>query len=178
MNTLRHSRARRTRSLIALSMMICLAACAVRTPPAITASSGASATSPTQILVVEPDSEQEQRRSFHNAVVQELQRRGVENSSDAAMIADLAIAVSSGTVGVYASEAGNTDSEPDQLVTMRKSRWYDACKAIRVEASLVAYRRSDGELQKSSKAESMICEGQELPLADLASLLVDDLLED
>ena len=116
--------------------------------------------------------------SFHKAVVDELQRRGVEQNVDAAMVADLSLAVSAGTVGVYASEAGETAGEPEQLVTIRKSRWYDACKAIRVEASMVSFRRTDGELQKTSKAESMICEGQDLPLDELASLLVDDLLAD
>ncbi len=107
-----------------------------------------------------------------------LQSRGVGLSETADAVADLAISVSPSPVGIFASEAGKTDSEPDALVTTRERRWYDACEAVRVQATLVLYDRSNGQLRKSSKAESVACADSELPFAQLSELLADDLLSD
>ncbi len=101
----------------------------------------------------------------------------MEIAEDADAVADFAISVSPSPVGLYASEAGKSDDQPEQIATTRKQRWYDACEAVRVQASLVLYNRGNGELLKSSKAESMGCEG-DMPVAELAELLADDLLAD
>ncbi len=178
MTTLRHSWAIDARSVIAGCAAVWLAGCSVQSPPVLRTSAGTAPSSITQIHVIEPDADQTQRGQFYAAVTQELQRRGVEQSETASLVADLAISVTPGPVGVFASEAGKTDKEPDQLTTTRKSRWYDACEAVRVEASLVAYNRADGALQKTSKAEGFMCENGKPPFGDLARLLADDLLAD
>jgi len=178
MDTLRHSWAIDARSGIAACVALCFAGCSVQSPPVVTTSVGNAPSSITEIHILEPDSDQTQRGQLYVALTQELADRGVAPSGSANLVADLAISVSPGTVGVYASEAGKTNAEPDQLATTRKRRWYDSCEAVRIEASLAVYNRSDGTLQKSSDAESISCADSPLPVAELASVLADDLLAD
>jgi len=178
MNTHRHSWAFEARSGIAAGFVVCLAGCSVQSPPVIRTSAGIAPPSITQVHIVEPDGEQTQRGLFYSAITRELQRRGVERSDSAPFVADLAFSVSSSSIGVFASEAGETSAEPEQLATTREPRWYDSCQAARVEASLVLYNRTDGTLQKSGEAEGIICEDGELPFDGIARLLADDLLSD
>ncbi|MEM8724097.1 MAG: hypothetical protein AAGE86_01105 [Pseudomonadota bacterium] len=155
-----------------------MAGCAVQSPPVLTSSVGQAPSAIARIHLIEPDAEQAQRGALFAAMVQELRGRGVELSEDADAVADIAISVSPSPVGLYASEAGKSDEEPEALATTRKRRWYDACEAVRVQATLVVYNRADGALRKSSKAESMDCDDGEPPIAELAALLADDLLSD
>ncbi|MEL6530348.1 MAG: hypothetical protein AAFQ27_10320 [Pseudomonadota bacterium] len=161
-------------AIIALAAA-CLAGCSVQSPPELRTSIGTAPSSIAQMQLIAPDSDQTQRGQFHQAVSRELQQRGVTLSETAGLVADLAMSVSPGPVGVFASEAGKTDNQPTQIGSTRKSRWYDSCEAVRVEASLALYDRTSGGLMKSGKAESFMCENGAPPYEDLARLLVDDL---
>ena len=178
MDHLRHSRPIPARSWIVATGAACLAACSVQTPPTIRTSAGAAPSAVSELYLIEPESEQAQRAQFHSAITRKLQERGVNLSEGAALVADLAVSVSPSPVGIFASEAGKTDAEPVSVATTRERRWFDACEAVRVQATLVLYNRADGTQMKSSKAESMGCANAEAPVDEIAALLVDDLLSD
>lgn len=176
MNQLRQSMASNARAWLVATSALGVAACAVQSPAVITSSVGEAPNALAQINLIEPDSGQAQRLALYSALKETLQTRGIGLSDDADTVADLAISVSPSPVGIYASEAGKTDQEPDALVTTRKRRWYDACEAVRFQATMVIYNRADGELRKTSKAESVACGDSDLPVAELADLLAADIL--
>ena len=178
MDHLRPSRPIRARSWIVAAGTASLAACSVQSPPTIRTSIGNAPTTISNLHLIEPESDQSQRAGLHAAIARQLRERGIALSEDADLVADLAVSVSPSPVGIYASEAGKTDAEPAPMANTRERRWYDACEAVRVQASLVLYRRDSGAQMKSSKAESMGCADAEPPVDELAALLVTDLLAD
>ncbi len=178
MDHLRPARPIRARSWIVAVGAVSLAACSVQTPPGIRTSVGSTPTPISSIHLIEPESEQAQRTQLHAAIARQLRDRGVALSQDANIVADLAVSMSPSPVGIYASEAGQTDTEPASMATTRERRWYDACEAVRLQASLVLFNRESGVQMKTSKAESMGCAEAEPPVDEIAALLVEDLLAD
>lgn len=166
------------RKTITLAGVCILAGCAVATPPALTVSSASVHRPVTQINLLDPDDDQAQRKQFHAAVAQELQENDIVLSSDADSVGDLSISSAPASVGVLVSDANQPDSSATAIASTRKSRWYDKCPSMRIQASLAIYDQGDGSLLGNSKAETMICEGGTVPYEELAQLLVADLLAD
>lgn len=176
MDHLRPSRPIRARSWIVATCAASLAACSVQSPPTIRTSVGTAPTAISTIHLVQPESDRTQRAAFHSSVVQALSDRGISISDSAPYVGDLAMSVSPSPVGLYVSEAGKTDAEPSPMATTRETRWYDACEAVRIQASLVLFDRSNGTQLKSSEAESIACADADPPMEEIAALLVEDLL--
>lgn len=154
-----------------------LIGCAVTSPPVITASNGGSVSAISNVNLLKPDNDQTQPGLLHAALVQEFARRNVEVSSDADTVAEMSYASGPSSMGLYTSQSGEPDTEAAQLAETRKSRWYDACKTVRVRASLALFDRGSGELKGTSSAQSTLCANATPNHAEIAKLLINDALE-
>lgn len=150
-----------------------ISGCAVNAPPVLRSDNGLSRDI-SRIHLITPEENQPQRIALHDALSDALGAKGIEVSDDANTIGEVAIAGSPSTVGLYAGEAGASDDNARPIAQIRKSRWYDGCKASRMKASLAVFDRTSGDLITRSEVESVTCEGDPMPMAEIAELLVDE----
>ena len=157
-----------------------LTGCSVVSPPELVVSSQAAPRSLSEINLLQPDDKQTESVAFHAALVRELAARGVPLSPKAGVVAEMSVATRSTSTGLYTNEAGKADGEATALTgdesEVRKSRWYDACRAASVRATLALFDRTTGEALGTSTAQSTICEKGRPDHSALARLLVTDAL--
>ncbi len=157
-----------------------LAGCSVVSPPELVVSSQAAPRSLSEITLLQPDEKQTEAVAFHAALVRQLDARGVTLSPNAGVVAEMSVATRSTSTGLYTNEAGKVDGEATALTgdeaDVRKARWYDACRAASVRATLALFDRSTGEALGTSTAQSTICEKGQPDYSALARLLVSDAL--
>ncbi|MEM6266592.1 MAG: hypothetical protein AAF707_03635 [Pseudomonadota bacterium] len=159
----------------ALAFCGLLLGCAVSVEPRLARSTGSSPEL-SQLHLLAADPAHPQRSELYVALQKKLEDRGIVISPEAPVIAELSLSITDASVGLYASEAGSPDTNAASMADPRRQRWYDGCKAIRVEASLAVFDRGDGALRKISEADSTICEDAAIPIYELAVILRDDLL--
>ena len=151
-------------------MTIGLSACAVGTPAAITSTQSATRTVTSVELLSQTD-EAGLRSQFQSALTGALAQHGVSLDKNAQFIADFAVSQRPAELGlIQIEEEAETVDAPEEAY---KSKPFDECKPHRVNASLVVYSRSSGEVQGKSSGEFLACPGDLTQLSDLAQLLVD-----
>jgi len=165
------------KSAALLGACVGLIGCAVTSPPAITASNGGAVSPISNINLLKPEDDQTQPGLLHAALVQEFARRNVEVSSDADIVAEMSYSSGPSSMGLYTSQSGKPDSEAEQVAETRQSRWYDACKTVRVRASLALFDRGSGELKGTSSAQSTLCADATPNHVEIAKILIGDALE-
>jgi len=153
-----------------------LMSCTVRSDPVVT-SAPANPISITAISFVLEDDTPASRLALLSALKTQLVARGIDVDEGAPFVGDLALSNIAADVPLYASEAGQSQSEPEPIVEVREPRWIDACKAARTRATLAIFRVSDGALVNRSIAEAIVCADDEPPFAGLAKTLIDDILK-
>jgi hypothetical protein len=149
-----------------------LSACAVRSEPVLTSSSGPAGQFQEITLVIE-EGASEPRNLLHSALASELSSRNIGFSDRAPYVGDYSISTSGAEVPLYTSQAGKTEDAPAAVVVVRERKWSDSCEAVRTRATLAVFRVSDGLLLNRSIAEAIICDGDTPPFEGLAKALVD-----
>ena len=151
-------------------MAMGLSACAVGTPAAITSTKSAPQAVTSVELLAQAD-EAGLRSQFQSALTGALTQRGVSLDKNAQFIADFAVSQRPAELGlIEIEEEAETIEVPEEAY---KSKPFDQCSPNRVNASLVVYSRSSGEVQGKSSGEFLACPGDLAQLGELARLLVD-----
>ncbi|RGP39830.1 hypothetical protein BPTFM16_00105 [Altererythrobacter insulae] len=152
-----------------------LTACAVRSDPAITASQG---TPPKieAISLLEADAAQSDRIELRDAIAQALIARNVSVHEGAPFVGDLAVSVNDAEVSLLTAQSGLNGPAPTPVIDIRESSFADECKAIRMRAQFAVFARSANQISKMVVAEAIGCEGDALPIHELAELLVTEIL--
>lgn len=163
------------RCVFAGSIAFGLVGCAVAEAPMITSSAGSVGDMKT-VSVIEGDAEQLGRMEFANELGAAFQQRGIARAENGDYIADFSVGAVGGQVWVALDEGKEKDAAPLSLATETKSSIFDKCEKQRVRASLALFERASGELVGKNDAQAIICAGAELPMKELAELLVSDVL--
>lgn len=163
--------------ILVISMAIATAACAVGTPPEIKVSQG-SAQTISSVTLISSDDEATQRASLAQSLRSAFQQRSVEVADNAPMIADFAIANSSGEVELAIDPAGGEDKTPQVKTVAVETSILDTCKPVRTRVTLALFDRESGNLVRKSEAESTSCPDDPLPFEAFAELLVGDVVSD
>lgn len=151
-----------------------LSACAVATPPTITASQ-ANAVDVRQVELLGQAQEEGLRSQFKGELVRSFETRGVTVEKGAGFIADFSVSQRSAELGTQAFKQDQAEEQPPR--SDYRSNWLNKCKADRVSASLVVYARDNGRVKAKSSGEFLACPGDLSQLGDLAQLLVSRTLQ-
>jgi len=154
----------------------CLMGCAVTSPLATTKISGAPVETVSQIDLPEPESTQTRAVQLHSALLQELDRRSIKLAADANTLAEMSYSASPTTVGLYTNQSASPDSEATRVVETLPSRWYDRCETVRVRASLALFGKDSAEELIASTVQATVCDGDDADYAEIAQLLLDNVL--
>lgn len=170
--------AQRKKAAIVLSLASAiLASCAVYSEPAIQESSGnAAGMQAITLLIGENDGEL--RNRFRQSLKTSFRARGVTSSDNAKYFGDFAISAMPSDITLAASKpnkaAPGSVLDVEVQSAARESYWLDGCKAQRFRASLVLFERESGNRVHRAESESVGCEDDSAPLAQLADILVRD----
>ncbi len=162
--------------ILQLGSCACLMGCAVTSPLATTQINGTRVAAVSEVDFPEPEAEQTEASQLRMALVQELGRRDISVTSDANMLAQMSYSASPSSIGIYANQSDNSDSEAVPMTDTRTSRWYDRCKTVRVRASLALFEKDSGELRSSSTVQATICDGDTADHDEVAQQLIDNVL--
>lgn len=170
-------------TLSCLALLPLISSCAVQTPPQILNSIG-GAHGTREIFLSAADEDSALRASFRDRLKTAFIDRAIAYNDNADVMGDFAISTLPANV-----ELASTDSAPDSvhsdqtsqksLVTQsaaRKSLLLDNCEAVRFRATLVLFNRKSGERIHRAESEAFGCEGDQVPLSQLAIALVDNSL--
>jgi len=158
-------------TLSCLALLPLISSCAVQTPPQILNSIG-GAHGTREIFLSAADEDSALRASFRDRLKTAFIDRAIAYNDNADVMGDFAISTLPANV-----ELASTDSAP--LVTQsaaRKSLLLDNCEAVRFRATLVLFNRKSGERIHRAESEAFGCEGDQVPLSQLAIALVDNSL--
>lgn len=160
----------------AAAMLCALAAsCAINDPLAL--DRAGSPRSLASIELVASEDSGEMQSAFRNAVITEFERRGIAISEGAEAVVDLSISFRSAEIAILPGEDGKMGEGSYNLRSdAREGRWFENCDAARLRATLAVFDRSSGSLDYRASAQSDHCEGENLPITQLAELLVADVM--
>ena len=149
-------------------------ACAVA-PPAKMVSSTADPIKKAGIALHSSDEDSPHRKMFGAALRQSFQKHSVTIGAAAETIADYAFSVRQSDLGLVDAEALTAGQQETIWVSPpRKSRRLDKCEPVRLRATLVMFRVSDGKIAYRGAAESDRCSVTEAVANELADTLVGD----
>ena len=152
-----------------------LTACAVRTDPAITSSQGAPFKIEA-ISLIEADAAQSDRTELRDAIAHALIAKDVSVDEGAPFVGDLAVSVNDAEVSLLTAQSGLNGPAPTPVIDIRERSFADECKATRMRAQFAVFERSTNRISKMVVAEAIGCEGDALPISELAELLVTEIL--
>lgn len=152
-----------------------LTACAVRTDPAIIASQGAPFKIEA-ISLLEADAAQSDRTELRDAIAHALIAKNVSVDEGAPFVGDLAVSVNDAEVSLLTAQSGLNGPAPTPVIDIRERSFADECKATRMRAQFAVFERSTNRISKMVVAEAIGCEGDALPIRELAELLVTEIL--
>lgn len=159
-------------NVAALCSAALLSACAVHSPPAIHASTGA-AQGVSSVEFVSDASDAGLRKQFGEALAASFQAHGFSSEKGAASVADYSIGLRPASTSL---DGHNANDAAQVRSASRGKVWTDRCEAQRLRATLVVYRRSDGSPAYRGEAESQDCDISDATVNALAELLVQDML--
>ena len=149
-----------------------LAGCAVKTPVAITSTTGTVADAG-QVTLAEAESDGTLRATFASALSDAFARHEVTLGEDSPLIADFALSERDAETGLV-DPASSTEDAIVWTSRNRNRHLFDGCTARRLRATLVLLRRDGGEIAYRGVAETDLCESSEAMVEALADALVRD----
>ncbi len=161
--------------LIPLTLLALSAGCAVNDPPIL--ERAGSYQGLTSVEIVATEDAGPVQAAFREAIIAEFSQHEVSILDGAPSVVELSISSRSADIAILPSEPSEGgDIDLTYQSDARKSRWYESCDAERLRAQLAVFERTSGKLGYRAVAQSDHCQGEPQPIAQLAQMLVADVM--
>ena len=161
--------------LVIVALASLLAGCAVSSPAMIHESAG-NASGIQTVTFILGEGETDLRKNFKQSLYSAFRERGVTAQEDAATIGDFAVAAMPADMSLASTNTRVSNptgpNDVQERSTSRTRSLLDSCEAVRFRASLVLFNRETGKRLYRAGSEAFGCEGDPVPLEELADVLV------